>query len=391
MFTGIGALLALGVFLPLPARLSKAGYDRAEAVIVSFYIVGAVALVVGTICFFGLKNLAGEESKGWRNLFNHSVTHQIVSLSPQQLEKSTSSAFSRFFEALKLGFTDISIGLGYLGGFVARASSVAITLFIPLYVNAYFIRTGLCPAEPGGINDPSDVKEHCRRAYTLAAALSGVSQVVALLSAPIFGWADGRFHDFYNAPLLVAASAGVLGYAFLAGVERPEADLETKKGGVLIWFCMILLGLSQIGAIVCSLSLLGRGIDGGAEDPPTEPHFYDSLGSDSQADQRGASSVTFTDDADVLQERSALLQTHLQGPSPRSSSSRNHLKGTIAGLYSLSGGAGILLLTKLGGYLFDKSSPGAPFYMLSMFNAVLLVLGLSCSVVSARKRNQFNI
>jgi hypothetical protein len=57
--------------------------------------------------------------------------------------------------------------------------------------------------------------------------------------------------------------------------------------------------------------------------------------------------------------------------------SRSHLKGSIAGVYSLSGGAAILLLTKLGGYLFDSLSPGAPFYMMAVFNGILLVIGIA--------------
>ena len=61
-------------------------------------------------------------------------------------------------------------------------------------------------------------------------------------------------------------------------------------------------------------------------------------------------------------------------------SSRHHLKGSVAGIYSLAGGAGILLLTKLGGFLFDVQSPAAPFYMLSLFNLSLLIVGVLCIV-----------
>jgi hypothetical protein len=45
-------------------------------------------------------------------------------------------------------------------------------------------------------------------------------------------------------------------------------------------------------------------------------------------------------------------------------------------VYSLCGGIAILLLTKLGGYLFDKLSNGAPFYMMAVFNTVLLAFSL---------------
>lgn len=64
------------------------------------------------------------------------------------------------------------------------------------------------------------------------------------------------------------------------------------------------------------------------------------------------------------------------------------MKGSMAGVYSLAGGAGILLLTKLGGFLFDKLSPGAPFYMLAMFNGLLLFAGIGCGVMAEINRRQ---
>ncbi|KAJ2998335.1 hypothetical protein NUW58_g351 [Xylaria curta] len=62
--------------------------------------------------------------------------------------------------------------------------------------------------------------------------------------------------------------------------------------------------------------------------------------------------------------------------------SRVQLKGSIAGVYSWCGGAAILLLTKLGGYLFDALSTGAPFYMMAIFNAVLLVVSLGVDLAT---------
>ena len=52
---------------------------------------------------------------------------------------------------------------------------------------------------------------------------------------------------------------------------------------------------------------------------------------------------------------------------------RTHLKGSIAGVYSLGGGAGILILTKVGGVLFDSAREGAPFFLLAGFNGLLLL------------------
>jgi nitrate/nitrite transporter NarK len=66
----------------------------------------------------------------------------------------------------------------------------------------------------------------------------------------------------------------------------------------------------------------------------------------------------------------------------------SEVKGSIAGVYSLYGGAGILLLTKLGGYLFDKVSFGAPFYIMATFNAILMVACVLISLLHASWSNQ---
>lgn len=351
MFTGCGALVALGVFLPLPARFQHSGNTPAEAVQHSYYVVGSIALVVAIVCSFGLMNLAGEENKGWRSLFHTqaSPTHT------QHTQDKLPSYWRLFTSALKLGFTDIEIGLGYLGGFVARASSVGISLFIPLYINAYFISSGLCKDTPGSA--PSDIKEQCKRAYTVAAMLTGVSQLIALLCAPIFGALDGRFRR-YNAPLLVSSLAGVLGYILFARVKNPDP----KNGGSgSIFGIVALLGISQIGAIVCSLSMLGRGIE--------RPDSTEVAG-------RGEEERDLVADDD--EDAPLIIPSGGSEPGQRS---RRHLKGSIAGVYSLAGGAGILLLTKLGGTLFDKWSPGAPFYMLAIFNGILLFVVAVCGVL----------
>lgn len=66
LFTGCGALVALSLFLPLPARFGEVdGVGTGQAVQYSFYIVALVALCVGAFVFIGLRGLRGEEGKGW--------------------------------------------------------------------------------------------------------------------------------------------------------------------------------------------------------------------------------------------------------------------------------------------------------------------------------------
>lgn len=69
LFTGCGALVALSVFLPLPTQFGQiGGVTLGEAISYSFYVVGSVALIVAVFVGFGLRNLKGEEGKGWRLL-----------------------------------------------------------------------------------------------------------------------------------------------------------------------------------------------------------------------------------------------------------------------------------------------------------------------------------
>lgn len=384
MFTGIGALVALGLFLPLPARLREIFEDRGVAVVNSFYIVGLVALLVAVFCFFGLRGLAGEEQKGWHRLVpSRSILARkdadgtrTLMAQGSTLQKAGSgiASFARLgFDATKLGFVDTSIGLGYLGGFVARASSVAISLFIPLYINSYFISTGLCRSGPYDPSNPEaapgNLKEQCERAYKLAAALTGVSQLIALLCAPLFGWIDGRYRRA-NLPLIIAAAIGVVGYVALARMDDPDPD--SRSGGA-VFAVMAALGISQIGAIVCSLSSLGRGIQHETEDEfvvrnSDSTHPHGSTGEES-------------DEGDV-DEHETLVGSRGDGPRRQGKSTRGQLKGSIAGIYSLGGGAGILLLTKLGGYLFDRVGHGAPFYLMALFNMMLLAVALGCGLWS---------
>ncbi|KAI1096356.1 hypothetical protein F5B19DRAFT_143291 [Rostrohypoxylon terebratum] len=378
LFTGCGALVALILFLPLPAQFSKKeGVTPAEAITDSFYVVGTVALAVAIFVFFGLRGLKGEEGKGWRMLLNLRKPQNAPNSNSDPAGPSSSSSgltlakgplpYHRLLlSSLRLGATDPHIALGYLGGFVARASTVAISLFVPLYVNAFFIGNGFCRGSP---NDPSpELKKECRAAYVLASILTGVAQLAALLCAPLFGYASRRGAGVDYA-LVIAALLGVAGYIAFPRLQSPEyRDVDGRGGGPGVFLVAVLIGVSQIGAIVCSLGSLGRGVL--AVDVPTV-----DVEEDRTVDAEGS-------------ERDALLGSDAGSEIIRRKqepASRVQLKGSIAGVYSWCGGAAILLLTKLGGYMFDAVSPGAPFYMMAGFNGALLIASLAIGLTSSRR------
>ncbi|KAH0548677.1 hypothetical protein GP486_007780, partial [Trichoglossum hirsutum] len=130
-FTGCGALLALAVFLPLPTRFSKIpSISAGQAVADSYYVVGAVALAIATFSFFGLRDLAGEEGRGWRALLGkpdvsgrgkyNALDSQVGEGGPDMPGLQGVPYWKYLWKSVTLGFRNFNIGLGYLGGFVAR-------------------------------------------------------------------------------------------------------------------------------------------------------------------------------------------------------------------------------------------------------------------------------
>lgn len=365
LFAGCGALVSLGVFLPLPARFEKLGLSPSEALQRSYYLVAAVALLISLVSFIGLRNLPGEEGKGWSALWkspssDHPDEQQFGTMGPARMPY-----WKQLTTALLLGFRNRSIGLGYVGGFVARASSVGISLFIPLAVNHYYHVSGLCDEtdEPGPGSGLGEIKRACPRAYIVASILTGVSQLVALFAAPAFGFLTDQSRR-YNFPLLTAALLGVVGYVAFALLPSPQFQGPDGNAGVFV--VMALIGISQIGAIVCSLAVLSNGILMVSIDDEALQKISD----EQPVDQDGS------------HEESGENRPLLAGSVHRRLQHLSQLKGAIAGVYSLYGGAGILLLTKLGGLLFDVLSSGTPFYIMAGFNGLVLVTGIACGIMN---------
>jgi len=393
LFTGCGALVSLALFLPLPARFGELdGVTPGEAVEYSFYVVATVAACVAVFVSWGLKGLNGEEGKGWRVLFKlerHQTNGQTQNVNGVAAEEVAPPAddddeeeeeveeegqevlpYSQLLlGSIKLGFTDSHIALGYLGGFVARASTVAISLFIPLFVNTFYISNGFCHGSP---NDPSpELKKECRAAYILAAILTGVAQLLGLICAPAFGYLSSRTGRS-NFPLSVAALLGIIGYIVFPRLSSPEVNnVDGRGGSPLVFLVVAMIGVSQIGAIVCSLGNLGRGV------------LDDEASSEARLSREGEAPASM--DGEPPSETTALLPREIRRDPMKN---RILLKGSIAGVYSWCGGAAILLLTKLGGYLFDSVSTGAPFYMMAIFNAILLVATLAIDTAQKFGRNE---
>lgn len=60
--------------------------------------------------------------------------------------------------------------------------------------------------------------------------------------------------------------------------------------------------------------------------------------------------------------------------------------GAISGVFTLSGAIGILLATKLGGWIYDAWMPGAPFVITGLLNGVVMVAALAVVAAGLHRR-----
>ncbi|KAK6345802.1 hypothetical protein TWF730_010145 [Orbilia blumenaviensis] len=412
--TGCGALIALVFFLPLPTKLSEDKHmTRANALKHTFYIVACVAWIVALVVFIGLRgggvggrhgefwkigNFAGlwgswrgakndpgipggdEEAPEDARGSNDGRSHERSALLPdnrsiqsgassssrtrvydslwntgassdsendKSWEASARAYFRGLWLALKAGREDWRIGLGYLGGFVARSMSVGISLFIPLYVNQWMRARGMCP--PVLPSDPN-YKKSCREAYILAAMLTGTSQLSALIFAPIVGYFSDRYEPQY--PLLATAVLGFFSCAAFSALQSLSVGADRSWA----YLHCAMMGIGQIGAIVASLALIGNAI----QDPSHSPSLQ-------QIEANSAAPP-------IIDESTSLNPTSI----PSRATTKPHrlaFKGSISGVYSLCGAAGILLLTQFGGWGADHVNSGFAFDLLAVFFTIEIALG----------------
>jgi MFS family permease len=308
--SGIGALIAVFVFLPLPTRFSAGDDTRlATGIRATYFLCGGLAIVLAILLFFGLKR---DPTRSICRRFN-TTEDQI----PLPTSQTTKDPFYLLLWRGILAARDPRIALAYITGFVARGDSIVISTFITLWVNEYYIRHGLC--ERASSTEREDIKSSCAEAYRIASMLSGVAEVFALLGAPLFGWLADRFTRGIS--VMVAGISGLLGCFCFGLANTPTQGIN------YLWVALI--GCGQIGAIVTSLGLAGG-------------HY-------------------------VPEE----------------------IRGSVAGVYSLIGGFGIMLASKLGGMLFDSWWMGGPFVVMGSLHT-MVTLSAFCVFIYERRKIQLS-
>lgn len=389
LMTGFGALIAVFFLLRLPTLLASIHDRNAPADLPdgegdeavrrgtreAFYIVSALSLVVAIILSLGLK-MDGpstvEMDKSTRRSSEEGVeesvqsTSSAVATSPRRARRqrlkqrvgSKSSAsgrlltgtrnlFTGIFAGFGLAKSDLSLSLGYLSGGLARACTIATTVFVPILVTRFFYTSGLCSTLPSPDIPPSELKRSCRQAFTVASILSGVIQLIALLLSPLIGYMCEALTPAMT--ILIATSLGTASFLVL-GLALPN---DGDPRSAIAWIAAVGIGFCQIANIVASLALCAAAKTKMAA--ATHPQ--------AQANQGNGQSTAGT------------WTAH------RKSTSGG---GSIAGAYSATGGLFILIISKLGGSLSDLYAPAA-FLLIAFMAALTSIISL---IVVYKERKQ---
>ncbi|CAO1636692.1 unnamed protein product [Parajaminaea phylloscopi] len=422
--TGLGAVVAVFLLLPLPTRLADvhgtstlygtehrmSAYQEEEQLLrgtrLAFGIVACLALLVALLLSIGLEDPRGREHRRVPRGEPH--RHQDIPdsdgeartpttgpsdpsqrspratrqarrdrlrsrLSSSRRASGVVSFCQAHIETILAGFrlaasdSTWTLSLAYLAGALARCVTIASTLFLPLFIahHFYIVDPTLCPPPASNHLPPSELKKTCRRAYTLTAAQGGLLQTVALVASPLVGLAADR--DFRR---------------------------QNRAGQGAVWVLAVGAACGLAGFGILAFALPATGGSSAREGDPTAPQAWvaavllglcqissivGSLTLVARCKDRLVSEVSMTVEVSgIADEAPARVESSSRGAGDRLTRSRPSAPkvyagaGAIAGAYSSLGALSILLLGSIGGWLFDLR-PQGPFEILTGVSAIVLV------------------
>jgi MFS family permease len=290
-FSGLGAILGAFILIPLPIWLKSTFNDDSLSLRMSFFYVGIFALVFSFFLIFSLRSSNDDffssfyaKLCGYRravaedgphlessystipsdvdqketspdsdssiekiassSVNNTSRNESIGCTLPGVLEQTSMYSSKPFWSLIWIGLQKISspyIFLSYLGGFVARGDSIVITLFLPLWIQAFYQDTGVCMKDA--------IEDKCHEATIKTQIYSGIAQTCTLIGAPLFGFLSDKLKRRSWA-LLIASLVSFLGYFLVFFIPDP---VNYKQ---YMFPLLVLIGFGEIGMIVTSLSIL---------------------------------------------------------------------------------------------------------------------------------------
>ncbi|CUM67652.1 uncharacterized protein PRCAT00005353001 [Priceomyces carsonii] len=231
-FTGLGALYGVYFFLPMPVIIDNfTSLSYKASLQLSYFIIGIFSMLTGLVLF--------------KFIYNSVLGGQSDDESAEITLEHTS-----FIQLLKKGLVvskqSKKIQMAHGCAFVARSSTVANTVFVPLVVFTYFRKMGLCDS-----GTPVDgAIQECQQAYFFSAMLIGIAQLIALLSSPFWAW----LIDLTLRPVTVAAIFGSVGNLALCLLGLGSTPYDPRN--VTCFLVVCLLGCSQYGYMLNALGLL---------------------------------------------------------------------------------------------------------------------------------------
>ena len=262
---GIGAMITVFVILQLPKRFMGEGMSALDAGQRTYWILAGIAVISAILLFIGLQNRTQTQ---------------------KEQKKSILQISKEGFAAAK----DPGVALAYMAAFVSRGDLAIVGTFFTLWVVTYSTsKLGMSAAD----------------ALSKAGMIIGISQTMALITAPIFGMLSDRMNRA-NAVILAVTLASI-GYGSTIFVSDPTSPA--------IFIVAALIGIGEICGVIASGVLIAQ-----------------------------------------------------QAP--------RDIRGSVIGIFSLSGTFGIMAATGIGGQLFDNWLPQGPFVLFSALGFVVVMIGL---------------
>lgn len=443
VFTGLGALFAVFVLVRLPQKIaeyleSRDGFNFTlfsnshdkdatndltlrRATVATFYLVAALALLVAATTALGLRQQVPTSSRrnaaealSYRSQHrqdgDYGALHDsTIALADdtrqarrarlrQRLERRSQATWANVIRAHVRTFISASIGgfrmvgprrsgdsrrrklalelrMAYLGGALARAFTIGTTAFLPLLVTHHYYTSGLCRQLPSPNPDaplPNDeLKKLCRSAFTATAILGGTAQLTALLASPLIGYLCDALSP--TTTISTTSAMGAVGFYLLGvgtagfkGDSRTGEEVPDPLTGVSI-AAAILIGFGQIGAIVSSLAGCARARSILSEEDDQTPS--DTGGQEGDTASASGCETVVPARAQGLHTSGMKELSKAAGQGP----------GAIAGAYTCTGSLSILVISKLGGFLFDLYVP-SPFLLIGGFSAFVAICGIAIGI-----------
>lgn len=205
---GIGALLTVFVVLQLPKIFIADGMSEFEAGRITYLAMMGVAIISAIILYIGLQNRTQTQAEQKKSFID--------------IAKEGINAAS-----------DPGVALAYMAAFISRGDLAIVGTFFTLWVVTYgTTQKGLSTAE----------------ALATAGIIIGISQSMALISAPIFGMLSDRMNRA-NAVILAVALASI-GYGSTIFVTDPT--------GPSIFIVAALIGIGEICGVIASGVLIAQ-------------------------------------------------------------------------------------------------------------------------------------